>query len=240
MNEREIVLDFYKNDPEGAKKALARLDAGERGAYIIGEWYFWRHIFKLNKDCLIPRPDTECVVEKAIADLPQNAVFADLCTGSGCIALSILSERSDLTALAFDISEGALSAARENAEMLGLSDRISFIRCDLLSEDPLENRLFDAIISNPPYIRAAVVDASPDLSCEPRIALDGGEDGLVFYRRFVRDFAKNLKENGEFIFEIGFDQRDSVTSIAEESALSCKVTRDYGSNDRVAVIKKSV
>lgn len=238
MNEREIVLDFYKNDPDGAKRAVARLDRGEPGAYIIGEWYFWRHTFKVNRDCLIPRPDTECVVEKAIAEIPKNSVFADLCTGSGCIALSILSERSDLTALAFDISGGALEAAKENARLLGLSDRISFINTDLLSGDPLGGNVFGAIVSNPPYIRASVVDASKELSEEPRIALDGGDDGLVFYRHFVKKFKKNLSDGGKFIFEIGFDQRDEIMGVASENGLSCKVTKDYGSNDRVAVIEK--
>lgn len=238
MNEKEIVLDFYKNDPEGAKKALARMNAGEHGAYIIGEWYFWRHTFKVNRDCLIPRPDTECIVEKAISEIPKNAVFADLCTGSGCIVLSILSERSDLTAVAVDISDGALRAAKENASMLGLSDRVKFIKADLLKEDPLGNNIFGTIVSNPPYIKASVVDASADLSCEPRIALAGGEDGLVFYRHFVKNFKKNLSPNGKFIFEIGFDQREQITNIAEKNGLVCNVTKDYGSNDRVAVIEE--
>ena len=240
MNEREIVLDFYKNDPEGAREALMRLDAGEKGAYIIGEWYFWRHTFKVSRDCLSPRPDTECIVEKAIAEIPKNSVFADLCTGSGCIALSILSERSDLKALAIDVSDGALQMAKTNAENLGLSDRIKFIKADLLTEDPLENTLFGAIVSNPPYITSSVVDSTPDLSAEPRIALDGGEDGLVFYRHFVKNFSKNLEKDGKFIFEIGFDQREAITEIAEKNGLYCKVTRDYGSNDRVAVIKKNI
>ena len=240
MNEREIVLDFYKNDPEGAKKALPRLDTGEKGAYIIGEWYFWRHTFKVNRDCLIPRPDTECVVEKAIAEIPKNSVFTDLCTGSGCIALSILSERDDLTALAVDISDGALQMAKENAKSLGLSNRRKFIKADLLCEDPLGNGLFGAIISNPPYITSKVVDTTPDLSAEPRIALDGGNDGLVFYRRFIENFRKNLSKDGKFIFEIGYDQRKAITEIAEENGLYCKVTRDYGSNDRVAVIKENI
>lgn len=238
MNEREIILDFYKNDPRGAKDALDRLDAGECAAYIIGEWYFWRHTFKLNRACLIPRPDTECVVETAVRDIPKNSVFADLCTGSGCIALSILYDRPDLSALAFDISGEALDAAKENARLLGVSDRVTFIKADLLAENPLENRLFSAIISNPPYIRTDVVNVSPDLLSEPRIALDGGDDGLVFYRRFVGDFAKNLEDNGKFIFEIGFDQREDITKIANECGFSCTVTRDYGANDRVALLSK--
>ncbi len=238
MNEREIILDFYKSDPVGAKDALDRLDTGDCAAYIIGEWYFWRHTFKVNRACLIPRPDTECLVEISIRDLPKNAVFVDFCTGSGCIALSILYDRPDLTAIAIDISGEALEAAKENARLLGLSDRITFVNADLLNKDPLENGVFSAIISNPPYIRTAVVSESPDLLPEPRIALDGGDDGLVFYRHFVKAFAKNLGDDGKFIFEIGFDQREDIIKIANECGFSCKVTKDYASNDRVAVLRK--
>lgn len=240
MNEKDILLDFYRDDPESAKSALARLAEGEPAAYIIGEWYFWRHTFKLNKDCLIPRPDTECVVETAIRDIPKSSVFVDFCTGSGCIALSILYDRPDLRAIAFDISEKALEAASENARLLGLSDRITFLKCDLLTEDPLDELVFSAIISNPPYIRSSVIDNYPRLGAEPIVALDGGEDGLVFYRRFVRDFAKNLDSDGKFIFEIGFDQRADIVKLAENNGFSCKVIKDYGSNDRVAVLNKTL
>ncbi len=241
MNERDIIKDFYKNSPDSEKltrEALERLDAGECAAYIIGEWYFWRHTFKVNRACLIPRPDTECVVEAAIREIPKNSVFADLCTGSGCIALSILGERPDLKAIAYDISVEALEAAKENAKLLALTDRITFIKCDLLCEDPLEDRLFGAIISNPPYIRSDTIDGYPSLSREPRIALDGGDDGMIFYRRFVSDFAKNLTSDGKFIFEIGFDQRNEITEIAEDHGFSCRVTKDYGANDRVAFLSK--
>ncbi len=241
MNDRDIIKDFYKDRPDSEKltrEALERLDAGECAAYIIGEWYFWRYTFKVNRACLIPRPDTECVVERAIREIPKNSVFVDLCTGSGCIALSVLGERPDLKAVAYDISDEALSAARENARLLGLEDRISFTKCDLLSEDPLAGELFGAIISNPPYIRSGVMEDYPSLASEPRIALDGGEDGMIFYRRFVKDFAKHLTSDGKFIFEIGFDQREEITEIAENHGFFCNVTKDYGSNDRVAVLSK--
>ncbi|MBQ2251537.1 MAG: peptide chain release factor N(5)-glutamine methyltransferase, partial [Clostridia bacterium] len=93
MNDIDIIKDFYKTEKDSERliaKALERLDSGEPAAYIIGEWYFWRYTFKVNKSCLIPRPDTEIIVENAIREIPKNSVFADLCTGSGCIAISIL------------------------------------------------------------------------------------------------------------------------------------------------------
>lgn len=240
MNEREIILDFYKNDADSARAALARLDAGEHAAYIIGEWYFWRHTFKLNRACLIPRPDTERLVETAIRDLPKNSVFVDFCTGSGCVALSVLYDRPDLKAIAIDLSDEALDAAKENARLLGLSDRVEFLCADLLTQDPLGERLFPAIISNPPYVRTSVISAYPELACEPMIALDGGEDGLVFYRRFAENFAKNLENGGKFFFEIGYDQGADITKIAEDHGFSCAVIKDYGSNDRVAVLNKTL
>lgn len=243
MTERDIIRDFYKDHPrreELISSALCRLDSGEPAAYVIGEWYFWKYTFKVNRDCLIPRPDTECLVETAIREIPKNSVFADFCTGSGCIALSILGERPDLRAVGYDISDGALEAARENAILLGFSDRISFLKCDLLSGGPTEDKHFGAIVSNPPYIRSKIIKDYPDLESEPLIALDGGEDGLVFYRRFVGNFSKNLTDNGKFIFEIGFDQRKDIIDIAERGGFFCTVTKDYASNDRVALLTKKL
>ncbi|MBE6607305.1 MAG: peptide chain release factor N(5)-glutamine methyltransferase [Ruminococcaceae bacterium] len=240
MNDKDIIKDFYKNEKNSEKlisEALSRLDSGEPAAYIIGEWYFWRYTFKLNKSCLIPRPDTEIIVEKAISEIPKNSVFADLCTGSGCIALSILGERPDLRAVAYDISEEALEAAKENAKAIGVSDRIEFTCCDLLKESSLGGRLFGAIVSNPPYIRTDVISDYPDLSYEPHIALDGGEDGLVFYRHFVSKFSKNLAESAPFIFEIGFDQASEIEDLAKSCGFECKITKDYGGNDRAALLK---
>lgn len=240
MNDRDIIKDFYKNEKDGERlisDALERLGAGEPCAYIIGEWYFWRYTFKVNKSCLIPRPDTEIIVEKAISEIPKNTVFADLCTGSGCIALSILGERPDLRAVAYDISEEALKAAKENAKLLGVSDRIEFINCDLLNKKSLGERLFGTIISNPPYIRSSVIADYPDLAREPQIALDGGDDGLVFYRHFVSEFSKNLADGAPFIFEIGFDQAVELKELADKYNFDCEIKKDYGSNDRAAILR---
>ena len=240
MDDREIIEEFYRASPDREKlvgEALTRLHAGEPCAYIIGEWYFWRYTFRINRDCLIPRPDTERLVERALGLLPENAVFADLCTGSGCIALSLLGDRKDLRARAYDISESALSAARENAGLLGVKDRITFHPCDLMKEDPLGDEMFDAVISNPPYVRSDVIPLYPSLSHEPRAALDGGNDGMDFYRRFIRTFAKNVKKGGYFLFEIGYDQGEDIKKLAEDHGFSCRVIKDYGNNDRVAEIR---
>lgn len=241
MTEYEIVADFYGDHPDKERKiaeTMRKIELGEPCAYLLGEWFFYKNIFKVNRDCLIPRPDTERVVEKAVSIIPKSARFADLCTGSGCIALSVLADRSDLSAVAIDVSCKAISAACENARLMDLSSRAKFICADLLTSDPLGGELFDCIISNPPYIKTDALADFPSLVHEPLLALDGGSDGLMFYREFIKKYSKNLTDTGFFIFEIGYDQRDDITALASENGFSCSVERDYGGNDRVAVLRR--
>lgn len=234
-----IAAEHY-SDAKELDAVLKRVEGGELLAYIIGEWYFWRHYFKLNADCLIPRPDTECLVETAIRLLKIGKPFVDLCTGSGCIGLSLLDERPDCpNGLMIDISQNALDAARENADLLGLSDRASFLCRDLINENPLGDKKFDLIVSNPPYIRTNDIKDFPSLEKEPKAALDGGEDGLIFYRRFLSAFADNLDIDGSFIFEIGYDQADDIRKIAAKYGFTAKIERDLGGNDRVAIVKRT-
>ena len=232
--EEEILREHFPNEDEYAA-ALARMEQGEPLAYIVGEWYFYGLTFALNADTLIPRPDTELLVDKLIRILPPNARFADLGTGSGCIALSVLSHRKDVTALLLDISENALDAAKANAQALGVADRCTFIRGDMRMFTPDEK--FDAIASNPPYIaRNIILTLSKQVAHEPVRALDGGVDGLDFYRSLVRRMPSHLKESGFLLFEIGYDQRDGITALCTENGLKCIVERDYGGNDRLALI----
>lgn len=236
--EAMIAAEHFRDKDELAA-VLERVENGELLAYIIGEWFFYRHYFKINRDCLIPRPDTECLVEVALSKLKSGERFADLCTGSGCIGLTILDERPDCpVGLLVDIQEGALDAARENAAALSLAGRASFARADLLCDDPLKGEKFGLIISNPPYIPSDDIAAYPSLSAEPRIALDGGGDGLCFYRRFLSAFAKNLNDGGGFVFEIGFDQGGAIRALAEEHGFSAEITKDLSGNDRVAYLTK--
>lgn len=208
--------------------------------YIIGKWWFCRCEFEVNENCLVPRPDTELTVETAVKLLPRNASFADLCTGSGCIAISILDLRSDTRADAYELYPKTLELAKKNAAKNKVSERFSGILGDVLSPDLLEDKKYAAIISNPPYIRTDVIDTlEAEVKQEPRAALDGGEDGLIFYRTIVNNFAKNLDENGVFIFEIGYDQADDLKKIADQSGLSCEIKKDLGGCDRVAILRKN-
>lgn len=224
-------------DTPAFTEAVARRLRHEPLAYILGETFFYNERYRVSPDCLIPRPDTERLVEEAVASLAPGAHFADLCTGSGCIAISTLCHRPDATADAYDVSEKALSLAAENAALNGVGTRLSLLRRNLLRDD-LPEGVYDAVLSNPPYIRHDVIpELAPEVQKEPRIALDGGDDGLLFYRRFLTDFRGSLKSGGFFLFEIGYDQGVAVTALAKNAGMTCEILRDYAKNDRVAFIR---
>ncbi len=204
--------------------------------YIIGKWWFWDCEFLVSPDCLCPRPDTEILVEQALKHLPKNAHFADLCTGSGCIAISILHTRHDTTATAVELYPKTLELANNNAEKNGVSDRFLGKQHDIFL-GAQEGESFDIIVSNPPYIRPEVIDTlSLEVMHEPRAALDGGADGLDFYRGILDGYKDALKDNGRFLFEIGFDQAEDIKSLAAERNMECEIIRDYGNRDRVAIV----
>ena len=211
--------------------------------YILGEWYFMNEKYLVNESTLVPRPDTETLVTLAIEKLPRGALFADLCTGSGCVAISTLTARKDTKALAIELFPETLDIANKNAELNGVSDRFIPMQADVLSELALPDGVaapFDAILSNPPYIPTKVIETLRDeVKKEPRAALDGGEDGLVFYREIIRLHTPLLAPDGFFAFEIGFDQGQAIMQIAEENSFSCEIIKDYGGNDRVAFLKKT-
>ncbi|MEE0970006.1 MAG: peptide chain release factor N(5)-glutamine methyltransferase [Clostridia bacterium] len=209
--------------------------------YILGYWYFYEEKYIVNENCLIPRSDTEILVELAVKHLPPCAVFADLCTGSGCVAVSVLKHRPDTSAYALDLFEDTLKLAETNAKLNGVSDRFVPMKHDVLcpcefcgTEDGL-----DAILSNPPYIKTQTINTlEPELTHEPHAALDGGEDGLVFYRAILDNHLCHLKQDGFIVFEIGFDQANDVGRLAELHGLSADIIKDFSGNDRVALLKK--
>ncbi len=210
--------------------------------YIIGTWSFMTEEYEVNEHCLIPRQDTELLVETAIKMLPKNANFIDLCTGSGCAAISTLAARSDCRATAVDLFPQTLALAKKNAEKNGVSDRFSPILSDVLAEphEEITSRApFDAVLSNPPYIQSHVVKTlSPEVKCEPEAALDGGADGLDFYRAILKFYTPLLSSDGFFAFEIGYDQGQDLKKLATENGFCCKILSDLSGNDRVAFLKK--
>ena len=205
--------------------------------YILGEWEFYRQTYEVSPDCLIPRSDTEILVEEAIKRLPPSSRFADLCTGSGCIAISVLAERPDTEAYAVEKYERTLALATRNAVKNAVRDRFSPICADVLCLDPASlgiDRL-DAVLCNPPYIPTSVLkDLAPELDAEPRVALDGGEDGLIFYETLISRADLWLKPSGFFLFEIGYDQAESLRQIGIRYGFDgYQCIRDLGGNNRV-------
>lgn len=210
--------------------------------YILGKWDFFGLPFAVNEHCLIPRPDTECLVEEAIRRIPQNGHFVDLCTGSGCIAVAALVNRPDLTAAALELYPETLALAVRNAADNDVAARLIPVAADLLdggAEALAPQAPFDAILSNPPYIPTAVIDGlSPEVHREPHAALDGGEDGLLFYRAILREYPKLLKPGGQILLEIGYDQAEALSSLCAEYLPDCavRIMRDLGGNPRVVHI----
>ncbi len=239
-------ISYLVNNPseniesEELLSALLRREKHEPLQYIIGQWDFFRQTYYVDENCLIPRSDTEVLVEKAIELLPENARFLDLCTGSGCIAISTLAERSDTSAVMVDKFPKTLDIARKNAALNGVDDRVEALLFDvLIEENMLNGACFDAILSNPPYIRPEVIELlSEEVKKEPYAALYGGEDGLIFYNKIVQCYSKFLSKEGFFLFEIGYDQGDALVKIASENGFNCQIIKDYSGNDRVALIKK--
>jgi release factor glutamine methyltransferase len=191
----------------------------------------------VTSDCLIPQADTEIVTEKLIAKLKKGDRFADICTGSGCIALTALTKTAETTAVGYELSEGALSVARENAKRLGQETRFEAVHADVFAEDFLAGEMFDAIVSNPPYIETDVIGTlSYEVQAEPHMALDGGHDGLRFYRRLLDICPSHIRKGGMLFLEIGYDQREALTALCMARGLSCEFYCDFGGNTRVCVV----
>ena len=215
--------------------AVERRLSGYPLQYLLGEWDFCHETYEVSEACLIPRADTELLVLRAAALLPQGARFLDLCTGSGCVAISLLAMRPDLSGVAVDLFEDTLALAARNAERNGVAERLTLLRSDVLQGPPEAIGQFDALLSNPPYIRSdAIADLQREVGFEPRAALDGGEDGLIFYRAILAQWRAVLGESGQMLFEIGYDQADDLRALATRHGMCCEIERDLGGNDRVA------
>lgn len=241
INQAELLMrrdeDF---DSPQLKEAVEKRIAHYPLQYILGYWEFCHETYRVTEDTLIPRQDTEKLVELAVKLLPADARFIDLCTGSGCVAISTLAARRDCRAVAVDLFENTLEVARENAERNGVGDRLGFIARDVLLPEFMEELgKFDCIVSNPPYIETRRIELlDEELSFEPEAALDGGDDGLDFYRVIIGSYGKFLSENGTMLFEIGCDQAKAVSAISANHGFRCEVFKDYGGNDRVAFLTK--
>ena len=208
--------------------------------HITGVQEFMGLTFKVNEHTLIPRQDTEILVEEAMRHLSDGMRILDMCTGSGCILLSLLKYSNECEGIGIDISGKALAVARENASHLQLD--ASFLEGDLFApladfvSEKTTDRLFDLVVSNPPYIETAVIDTlMPEVrEHEPVLALDGMEDGLHFYRRIVSEAPAHMRKGAYLFFEIGCEQGEAVKTLMQEGGFEqVEILKDYAGLDRV-------
>ena len=230
------------NEAELYRRLLKRRCSREPLAYILGKWDFMGLEFGVSSDVLIPEQDTENLVEEVMREVCDGDRILDLCTGSGCILLSLLNYSNGSTGVGTDLSEGAIAVAKENALKLGLSERCDWKAGDLFEAvDPGEK--FDIIVSNPPYIRSETIgELAPEVRIhEPRMALDGGDDGLYFYKRIIPEAADYLRTGGMLFLEIGYDQAEQVGALMKDAGYyEVRIIKDYGGNDRIVCGIKSI
>ena len=219
---------------------IERRKKGEPIAYIIKNKEFWKNNFYINNDVLIPRPDTELLVEETLKLYKTNYKqrVLEIGVGSGCILLSILKERKNFFGVGIDVSKKAINVASFNAKMHHLENRTIFYKSDV---DKFLIGKYDLIISNPPYIKDQDLQylEKDILEYEPKIALNGGQSGLSKITKVINRTAVLLKKNGKFILEIGFDQKKKVINILKNNKFYInKVVKDYAKNDRCIVSTK--
>jgi len=240
----EIILNINKKlknkDITKFQKYLSRRYEKEPMAYILGYKYFWKSKFLTNKSVLIPRPDTEIIIEETLKYLPldKSKKILDVGTGSGCIIVSLLKERPKCTATAIDISKNAINVAKTNAKLHQLENKINFINIDI---DKYKSYNYDLIISNPPYINSIELNRLDDdiKFHEPMLALSGGSDGFRDLKKVIKKSKKLLKINGKLILEIGHNQKNQCSKILSENGYYInKISKDLSGKDRCIVSTK--
>ena len=219
---------------------IERRKKGEPIAYLINKKEFWKDEFFVNKDVLIPRPDSELIIEQVLKIYLKDVQLQvlDIGTGSGCILLSILKERSNFYGTGIDISKKSINISKFNAKQLNLTNRVKFFHS---SVDNFNNGKYDIIVSNPPYIEQLSLKylERDVVNFEPKLALSGGFDGFSKIRKVINKASILIKKNGKFILEIGFNQKNKVIKILKEEGFYVnKAIKDYGNNDRCIISTK--
>jgi release factor glutamine methyltransferase len=222
------------------KKLINKRSFREPIAYLTNKKHFWNYKFFVNKDTLIPRPDTELIVEQILklTKLKTKMKILDIGVGSGCILLTILKERKNFYGVGVDISKKCLNISKINAKNLNVSSRAKFFKSDV---DKFDLGKYDLIVSNPPYIKKFDLKyLEKDVAnFEPKLALDGGLDGLSEIRKVITKSSELIKKNGKFILEIGFDQKNIVINLLKDKGFYINsISKDLAKNDRCIVSTK--
>lgn len=232
--------DSVTDDVIVSAEAMAKRRAdGEPLQYIIGEWDFMGYTFKVGEGVLVPRPETEILCEYVldkIKDIPSPVVY-DLCSGSGCIGISIKKARPDARVILVEKSDKALLYLTENCKSICRDNEPETVKGDILLYDSFDYLpKADVIISNPPYIRSDEIPTlQKEVQREPKMALDGGEDGLLFYRCLVSFWSKKLKNNGFMAFECGEDQSEDIKNLFSEINFDSETVNDYNNIQRIVI-----
>ncbi len=239
-NKNQLITKATECEAPEFLSALERRISREPLGYILGTVGFFREEYKVTPDCLIPRPDTEILVEYAVKSIPEGSLFLDLCAGSGCIGISTLANTVSTECISVDISDHALELTLENAERNGVSSRLKTLSCDLLNDTPVLNKKPFAVLSNPPYISPDVYEElSREVHLEPKIAFVADDEGMAFYNRLIPMAMAMICDEGFAAFEIGYDQGEAVKNVASRNGCRTEIIKDYSGNDRVAVIRKA-
>jgi release factor glutamine methyltransferase len=236
----DLDRPLSKDELSTYRALIERRLSGEPTQYLTGSREFYGRTFKVDPRVLIPRPETELLVEAILRDVPKDSPtrLLDLCVGSGAVAATLAAERPQASVWATDLSPDAAALARENAETLGVGARVTVREGDLFSPLPPGSR-FDAIASNPPYIRSGdIASLQTEVQREPRMALDGGADGLDLIRRIARDGQSWLKPGGRLALEIGEEQGDAVRRLLQDEGwVDVSVEKDLARLDRLALAR---
>ena len=222
------------------QKLINKRSLGEPIAYLTNEKFFWNYKFFVTKDTLIPRPDTELIVEQ-ILKLTKSKTkmkILDIGVGSGCVLLTILKERKNFYGVGVDISKKCLNISKINAKNLEVSSRVNFFKSDV---DKFDLGKYDLIVSNPPYIKKFDLKylEKDVVNFEPKLALDGGLDGLSEIRKVIKKSSELIKKNGKFVLEIGFDQKNKVINLLKDKGFYINsISKDLAKNDRCIVSTK--
>ncbi|HEY3449498.1 MAG TPA: peptide chain release factor N(5)-glutamine methyltransferase [Myxococcales bacterium] len=237
----DLDRPLEKEELASYRALVERRAAGEPTFYILGAKEFFGRRFKIDKRVLTPRPETELVTEVALEKLPEDATgtVLDLCTGSGCIGLTLAAERPGLRVVAVDASADALEVARENAAALGVADRVELLHGDLYA--PVAGRAFRLLVSNPPYVESGVIAGlRPEVRCEPRMALDGGQDGLDLLRRIVAGSPAALEPGSWVVLEIGEGQGGALMGLFTGANLAePAIRKDLSGLERIALARRA-
>ena len=243
--DRKFILlnldkELSQNEQDRFEKLIVKRSKGKPLAYLTGTKSFWKHDFKVSEKVLIPRPDTEIIIEQVLKIYKNKDYinFLEIGVGSGCIALSILKEKKSFLGTGVDLSQDCIEISRYNAKKLGVRNRIKLFKSDV---DNLIFRKYDLIISNPPYIKKFDLNKlnKDVINYEPKLALDGGLEGLSVIRKVIKKSSELIKTHGKLILEIGHDQKEIVKKMLNQNNFYVNETlKDLAKNDRCIISTK--